>query len=91
MRRIWLWGVGKYLEKVKDVVVDEKKVAGIIDNSAELQGKVVFEIPVYNPKDIEISREDVIIITSFRKYNEIRKEAGAVSYTHLTLPTIRLV
>ena len=78
MRRIWLWGVGKYLEKVKDVVVDEKKVAGIIDNSAELQGKVVFEIPVYNPKDIEISREDVIVITSFRKYNEIRKEAGAL-------------
>lgn len=78
MRRIWLWGAGKYLEKVKEVVVDEKKVAGIIDNSVERQGMTVFGMPVYHPKDIEINREDVIIITSFRKYNEIRKEAEAL-------------
>lgn len=30
MRRIWLWGVGKYLEKVKDVVVDEKKLQELL-------------------------------------------------------------
>lgn len=78
MRRIWLWGAGKYLKRIKEIVIDERRIAGIIDNSVELQGMTVFGVPVYQPKDIKINRENVIIITSFGKYNEIREEAEAL-------------
>jgi len=78
MRQIWLWGAGKYLEKIKEVVIDEKKIAGIIDNSVQLHGMTISGIPVYNPKDIEVNCDDVIIIASYRQYDEIRKEAETI-------------
>lgn len=72
---IWFWGAGKYLEKIMDVIIEEDMITGIIDRSKTLHGCKRRRITIYEPEEVVIEKEDIIIITAFYQYEEIYLEA----------------
>lgn len=67
-RRIFLFGHIIYTECINNFLDDEGyRLSGIIDNDKNKQGKIVIDMPVMAPEDIEWEQGDVILIMSIHE------------------------
>lgn len=73
MRKVWLWGAGKYLNAVKRCINKEVEVIGIFDNASELVGQRKEGLIIYSPRR-ELIKDEVVIITAL-KYKDIYPDA----------------
>lgn len=74
MKKIWLWGAGKYALYAKNCIVDEDCIAGIFDSNEQLWGTQKEGMPIYRPQPNLMNEQDILIITILR-YKDVVNRA----------------
>lgn len=77
MKKLWLWGAGKNLEKVMDYIQNGIKINGIFDNNTKLCGKKVRGVEIMTPQKELMTGDDMILVT-VSAYEDIVRDAEAV-------------
>lgn len=72
-RRVWIWSARKWgLSAAKNILMNGGNVIGFIDNSEDIQGELVLNIPVWRPEDVYkiITDEDIVLCCCSEKNNK---------------------
>lgn len=72
-RKVWIWGArNNGPTAARFILFNGGDVIGFIDNSEDIQGKLILKLPVWRPEDVyeKITDEDIVLCCCSKKNNE---------------------
>lgn len=74
MKKILIFGVGRFYQNRKKIISPDINIVAFIDNNSSMQGKSIDNIPIISPNKICRFSYDTILLMSKREYADEMKE-----------------
>lgn len=81
--KIVLFGAGRGAEEALHFIQERKldlHVCGIVDNDKSLQGKTLFDHPVFSPAELPDREQDIIVVTSISGKESIAGQLAGLGF-----------